>query len=98
VTTWQVDQCLAELPGIIHYELRQYENGGCVLRFVPDGTGPAEAELRRVTSRLETLLSSRAEIATEAIPVLLPRHSGKFRLTCPAVATNPLIESRALGR
>jgi hypothetical protein len=57
------------------------------LRFVPEGAGPAEAELRRVTSRLESLLGSRAEITTEAMPVLLPQSSGKFRLTCPAVAT-----------
>ena len=88
VTPWQVDQCFVELPGILHYELRQSENGGCVLRFVPDGAGPAEAELHRVTSRLETLLGSRAEIATEPMPVLVPASSGKFRLTCPAVTTN----------
>ena len=89
VTTWHVDQCFAEVAGILHYELRQKENGGCVLRFVPEGAGLAEAELRRVTSRLETLLGSRAEIATEAMPVLLPEPSGKFRLTCPAVAADP---------
>jgi hypothetical protein len=87
-----VDQCFVELPGILHYELRQNENGGCALRFVPDGAGPTEAELRRVTSRLETLLGSRAEIATAAMPVLLPTPSGKFRLTCPAVATSLPIE------
>ena len=92
VTTWQLDQCFVELPGILHYELRQNENGGCALRFVPDGAGPTEAELRRVTSRLETLLGSRAEIATAAMPVLLPTPSGKFRLTCPAVATSLPIE------
>jgi len=87
VTTWQVDQCFAGLPGILHYELRQDENGGCVLRFVPEGAGPAEAELRRVISRLESLPGSRTEITTEAMPVLLPQPSGKFRLTCPAAAT-----------
>jgi len=70
------------LSGILHYELRQNENGGYVLRFVPGGAGPTE--LRRVTSRLENLLGSRAEITTEAMPVLLPQPSGKFRLTCPA--------------
>ena len=93
VTTWQVDQCFVELPGILHYELRQNENGGCALRFVRDGAGPTETELRRVTSRLENLLCSRSEIATAAMPVLLPTPSGKFRLTCPAAATNLPIES-----
>jgi len=91
VTTWQVDQCLMELPGIIHYELRQNENGGCVLRFVPEGAGPTAMDLRRVTSRLEALLGLRAEIATAAMPVLLPAPSGKFRLTRPAMAANPRI-------
>ena len=86
VTTWQVDQCFVGLPGILHYELRQNENGGCVLRFVPDGAGPTEAELRRVTSHLETLLCIRAEIETGIMRVLLPESSGKFRLTRPAIA------------
>ena len=86
VTTWQVDQCFAGAGGILHYELRQNENGGCVLRFVPDGAGPAEAELHRATSRLESLLCSRAGIGTEAMRVLLPEPSGKFRLACPAIA------------
>jgi len=91
VTTWQVDQCFVELPGILHYELRQDKNGGWVLRFVPEGAGPAEAELRRVTSRLESLLGSRPEIIPEAMPVLLPEPSGKFRLTCPAAARPPAL-------
>ena len=81
VTTWEVDQCFAEVNGIAHYELRQSENGECVLRFVPDGVGPAKEELRRVTSQLEVLLKSSAEIKTEATPVLVPAASGKFRLT-----------------
>jgi phenylacetate-CoA ligase len=86
VTTWQVDQCFNEARGIAHYELRQDENGICVLRFVPDGAGPTEENMRVVTSRLETLLKSSAAIKTEAMPVLLPAASGKFRLTCRAAA------------
>ncbi len=86
VTTWQVDQCFAGATGFAHYQLRQ--DGGWVLRFVPDGPGPTEAELRNVTARIETLLGHRAGIAVEAMPVLLPEPSGKFRLTCPA-ATRP---------
>jgi phenylacetate-CoA ligase len=81
VTTWEVDQCFAEINGIAHYELRQSENGDCVLRFVPDGNAPTEAELRRTVSQVESLLKSSAEIKTEAMPVLVPSASGKFRLT-----------------
>ena len=93
VTTWQVDRCFADLPGILHYELRQDENGGGVLWFVPDGAGPMESELRHVVSRLETLLGSRAEIAAQTMPVLLPEPSGKFRLTCPAATAHPPVIS-----
>jgi phenylacetate-coenzyme A ligase PaaK-like adenylate-forming protein len=81
VTTWDVDQCFVGASGIVHYELRQSENGDCVLRFVPDGIGPTEKELHRVTSQLEALLKFSAEIKTEAMPVLVPAASGKFRLT-----------------
>jgi len=81
VTTWEVDQCFAEINGIAHYELRQDENSDCVLRFVPDGIGPTKEELRRVTSQLEALLKFSAEIKTEAMQVLVPAASGKFRLT-----------------
>jgi hypothetical protein len=86
VTTWEADQCFIGAGGIAHYELRQSENGECVLRFVPDGAGPTEVELRRVTSQLEALLKSSAEIKTGAMPVLVPAASGKFRLTSRASA------------
>jgi phenylacetate-CoA ligase len=95
VTTWQADQCFAGLSGVLHYELRQNKNGGCVLRYLPDGSGPAEAELRRVTSQLESLLCSREGIATEVMPVLVPEASGKFRLTCPAATPSPALAGRA---
>jgi phenylacetate-CoA ligase len=81
VTTWEVDQCFGKINGIMHYELRQNENSDCVLRFVPDGIGPTKEELRVVTSRLETLLKFSTEIKAEAMPVLVPAASGKFRLT-----------------
>jgi phenylacetate-CoA ligase len=86
VTTWKVDQCFAEINGIMHYELRQHENGDCVLRFVPDSVPPTEEELRCVTSQLETLLKLSAAIKTEAMQVLVPAASGKFRLTARASA------------
>jgi hypothetical protein len=85
-----VDQCFVEAVGIAHYELRQNENGECVLRFVPDGAGPTEENLRAVTSQLEILLQASAEIKTEAMPVLVPAASGKFRLTCRTAANPPV--------
>jgi phenylacetate-CoA ligase len=82
VTTWDVDQCFNEINGVAHYELRQSEKGECVLRFVPDKVAPMEKELRHVTSQLEALLKTSAVIKAEAMPVLVPAASGKFRLTC----------------
>jgi phenylacetate-CoA ligase len=89
VTTWLVDQCFREARGIAHYELRQSENGECVLRFVPDGVGPTEENLHAVTSKLEALLQLSAAIKTESMPVLVPAASGKFRLTCRVAASPP---------
>jgi len=82
VTTWQVDQCFVEARGIAHYELRQDGTGACILRCVPDGTGPTKETLRTVTSKLEKLLQLSVEIKTETMPTLVPAASGKFRLTC----------------
>jgi phenylacetate-CoA ligase len=90
VTVWQVDECFSGADGIAHYQLRQDEKGDYVLRFVPAGAGPTEAELRHVTSRLGALLQVRAEIKAEVMSVLLPLPSGKFRLTCPATASSPV--------
>ncbi len=81
ITTWDVDQCFAGVEGIAHYELRQDENGNCIFRFVPDGSGPGQKELGLVGSRLGTLLRLHHTIKTEAMPVLVPAVSGKFRLT-----------------
>lgn len=82
VTTWQVDQCLADAEGIAHYELRQDEAGNCALRYIPDVTAPTEKTLSDVTARLKTLLQTRTSIHAEAMTTLVPAASGKFRLTC----------------
>lgn len=81
VTTWQVDECFADVAGIAHYELRQAENGACRLRYVPDGDGPGAEEFKRLTLRLENLLQVPDRISTEAVNLLPPTTSGKFRLT-----------------
>ncbi len=82
VTTWEVDQCFTNASGIAHYELRQEQSGDCVLCYLPDGNGPTEETLKRVTSKLGALLNARVE--SKVMDVLLPSASGKFRLTRPA--------------
>jgi len=86
VTTWDVDECFAQSTGIAHYELRQDQSGDSALRYVPDGSGPAENTLSQITSRLRALLHPRNGIKTHAMDTLLPSPSGKFRLTCPVAA------------
>jgi phenylacetate-CoA ligase len=81
VTTWQVDECFADIAGMAHYQLRQAENGGCLLRYVPEGNGPGVEELKRLVSRLESLFQVSGKIVTKAVDLLLPTPSGKFRLT-----------------
>ena len=81
VTTLDVDQCFADVSGIAHYQLRQIESGECHLQFIADGNGPGAAELNKVTARLEDLLQLANRIPSEAVTMLPPLPSGKFRLT-----------------
>jgi phenylacetate-CoA ligase len=84
VTTLEVDECFAGVAGIAHYELRQRADGGCQLRLIPDGHGPAAEELRDLLSRLGARLQTPGDISVELVPLLPPAPSGKFRLTRPA--------------
>jgi phenylacetate-CoA ligase len=81
VTTWQVDECFAALPGVAHYELRQADHGECRLRLLPDLDGWDAAQLKDCVARLEALLAAPGAVTVEAVDVLLPTPSGKFRLT-----------------
>ena len=80
VTTWQVDQCLAGVDGVAHYQLRQNSKGEGHLRYVPESDRPDPTTLRELVVRLESLLAN--PVTAEAVPTLLPEASGKFRLTC----------------
>ena len=84
VTTLEVDRCFENVAGIAHYELRQSADGACVLRFVPDVRGPAVEDISALAVRLAALLQLPETIAVESVPMVVPTHSGKFRLTVPA--------------
>jgi phenylacetate-CoA ligase len=86
VTTWQVDQCIRDLSGVAHYQLRQFDSGEFQLRFIPESEGPEAEALRTVAERLEQLLDAPGRVSTEAVTTLVPSASGKFRLTCRAEA------------
>jgi len=83
ITTLDVDECFAEVTGLMHYQLRQAENGECVLRYIPEGAGPSDAALAEVCRRLEKVVGYGA-IPVERVDTIVPAQSGKFRLTHPA--------------
>ena len=84
VTTWQVDQCFAGIGGLAHYQLRQASDGSCRLRLVRESAGPGDSAMPELTARLEALIGFPGQITTEAVDLLVPAPSGKFRLTVRA--------------
>ena len=84
VTTWQIDQCLADLPGIAHYQLCQRADGAWLLRFVPDVTAPGADAIEGLRQRLARLLRVTGELVIQQTDLLVPESSGKFRLGYPA--------------
>jgi hypothetical protein len=84
VTTWQIDQCLADLPGIAHYQLCERAGGEWLLRFVPDIAAHSAADIEELRQRLARLLGVSGELAVQQTDLLVPESSGKFRLGYPA--------------
>jgi phenylacetate-CoA ligase len=84
VTTWQIDQCLADVPGFAHYQLCERAGGEWLLRFVPDVTAPSAAEIGELRQRVTRLLGASGELVVQQTDLLVPESSGKFRLGYPA--------------
>ena len=85
VTTWQVDQCLADLPGLAHYQLMERSSGKWLFRYVPDVRAPGSTETEEVRRRLQRLLGIASGLEIQETDLLMPESSGKFRLGYPAV-------------
>jgi len=81
VTTLDVDRCFASVGGILHYQLKQTEQGDGHLQFIPDREPPTAERLGCLTAELNDLLQSKNRITTEVVKLLPPLTSGKFRLT-----------------
>jgi phenylacetate-CoA ligase len=81
VTTLEVDRCFTGADGILHYQLRQNENGDCHLQFIPDREPPSPATLNSVAAQLQDVLQLETPVTTELVKMLPPLTSGKFRLT-----------------
>lgn len=84
VTTLEIDRCFAGAGGIMHYQLKQEAMGACHLQFIPDREPPTTETLDRVTAQLQDRLQLAGRITVEAVKLLPPLTSGKFRLTCRA--------------
>src|ERR1017187_9623470 len=84
VTTWQIDQCLADLPGFAHYQLCEQAGGEWLLRFVPDVPAPNAEAIETLRQRLTQLLGVSGDLAVQQADLLVPESSGKFRLGYPA--------------
>lgn len=80
-TTLDVDRCFADADGILHYQLRQVENGDCHLQFISDREPPGAETLDDLTGRLQDLLQLKNPVTTKMVKMLPPLPSGKFRLT-----------------
>jgi phenylacetate-CoA ligase len=81
VTTLEVDRCFGDADGILHYHLRQNENGGGHLQFIPDREPPSGQTLKELAAKLEDRLQCAGSISIEPVKLLPPLVSGKFRLT-----------------
>jgi len=88
VTTWQIDQCLADLPGIAHYQLCERAGDEWLLRLVPDLAGPTRAQSGELRQRLAHLLGAGGKLVIEQTDLLVPESSGKFRLGYPLKKTS----------
>src|ERR1035437_9642890 len=87
VTTWQIDQCLADYSGVAHYQLCERAGGEWLLRFVPDLTAPSAKAIEELRQRLARLLGVNGKLAVQQTDLLVPESSGKFRLGYPAKKT-----------
>jgi phenylacetate-CoA ligase len=81
VTTLEVDRCFAGVGGILHYQLKQNEQGDGHLQLIPDREPPTAERLDCLTAELKDLLRLENPVTTEAVKLLPPLPSGKFRLT-----------------
>jgi phenylacetate-CoA ligase len=88
VTTLDVDRCFAGMTGVAHYQFRQMESGPCHLQYIPErihgGEGIRVEGLDGLQSRLQELLQLPGPVVIEAVKMLPPLTSGKFRLTSRA--------------
>jgi phenylacetate-CoA ligase len=86
ITAREVDQCFAEIEGLVHYRLQESAPGNFLLNYVPERDGPTPGALDSAVQKLEQLIKPSTRIGVAPIKFLLPESSGKFVLNYPFVA------------
>jgi phenylacetate-CoA ligase len=81
VTTWEADQCFRGLNGLVHYQIIQQAGERWKLRYLPARPAPSGETLAELRARLAGLLGGDWQF--EAVELLAPEKSGKFRLGYP---------------
>ena len=90
VTTRAIDELFAGRRGIDHYELLQGADRTYALRTLTrEGADPFQT--REILDRARALLGAKSQIRLERVEELVPRPSGKFRLTASAAWSPPAI-------
>ena len=80
LTTRMVDQCLADVTGVAHYQLRQQPDGSARLFLLAENEGdPLVGAAARLSAEIGRRLG--APVAAESVSLIAPEDSGKFRLT-----------------
>ncbi len=84
VTTRQIDQCFADVTGVVHYQLLQTDEGHWLLRYVPEHKELGTERSAVIENRLSECLGIRGRLELKPTDMLVPESSGKFRLGYPA--------------
>jgi phenylacetate-CoA ligase len=83
ITVAQIDRCLDDLDGIVHYLLSQEQAGDFSFNYVADGGRLTEVARQDLRARLEDLLGTKDGLTLRPMDILPCESSGKFRLSRP---------------
>jgi phenylacetate-CoA ligase len=86
VTVRQVDECLTNVEGILHYQLHQTDAGSYVWTYAAMDVPPTEDALAQFKDRLQALMDAPGGVQLGASEVISCEPSGKFRLCHPMAA------------
>ncbi|MCE5258180.1 MAG: hypothetical protein LLG44_03860 [Chloroflexi bacterium] len=95
VTQGEIDRALAQVAGLVEYQLLQSAPEEYGLSLVVEGAAPA-ATADEARGRLQTLYGAQAKVSAEVVQAIAPDPPGKYRLVKSVLArdTSALLEPR----